>query len=254
MNLNIPSALAWRRHLETPLAFPTPATTPVWPQEPHLPLSLNVVSLPADTLHWTPGTFPPLPFGTPVPLHIHPSLIPNPINPTIPQLQWDVLHAPEQARLYTGRGIIKKPSLKDVAVFPAANRIWICAEDECQPLAYWMQIWGPIIVDKTSSAKIIDVLDAVRAYFMTPLTREDFRIIRESRSPLNPEPLRPLARMARKRAGDAYELFDISMDHFKRIDVLGTYRRWGGVRPAMFQDGTWELFMNLLPGPVPRVA
>jgi hypothetical protein len=116
-----------------------------------------------------------------------------------------------------------------------------------------MNIWGPIIVDK-KGAKIIDILDAVRAYFMRPLTRADFRLIRSSRSPLNPRPLDPLSRAAMERAGESYELFDLSMNHFKRIDVLGEFRRWGGVRPVLFQDGRWKLFLTLLPGPVPGVA
>ncbi|KAJ7496633.1 hypothetical protein FB451DRAFT_199658 [Mycena latifolia] len=255
LNLNTPSALGWRQHAATHfMSFQTPANTPAWPQAPNLPLEEGVAVLPADTQHWTPGTFPPLPFGTPVPFHIHPSLIPNPINPTIPQLQWDVLHAPEQARLYTGRGIIKKPNLEDTVVFPVADKIWVCADDEnCQLLAYWMQIWGPIIIDK-KGVTIIDLLDAVHNYLMVPLTEMDFRLIRRSRSPINPSPYTPLAEAAIRRADESYELHGISTKEFKRIDALGTYRQWGGVRPVLFQDGTWKLFLNLLPYSVPRVA
>ncbi|KAJ7478577.1 hypothetical protein B0H11DRAFT_2194187 [Mycena galericulata] len=255
VNPNTPSAMGWRHHLSTShFMHQTPGNTPVWPEQPHVPLSENVAVVPADTLHWTPGTFPPLPFGTPVPFHIHPSLIPNPLNPTIPQLQWDVLHAPEQARLYTGRGIIKNPNLKDTVVFPVAEKIWICADEDCLILAYWMQMWGPIVVEKEKGAKIIDILDAIRAYFMVPLTRRDFRVIRNSRSPINPSPYAPLKCAAIKRADDAYDLRDISTQEFKRIDVLGAFRQWGGVRPVVFHDGTWRLFLNLLPYSVPRVA
>ncbi|KAJ6534055.1 hypothetical protein DFH09DRAFT_1405926 [Mycena vulgaris] len=256
VNLNTLSAMGWRQHAATHfMPFQTPANTPAWPQQPNLPLEEGVVALPADSLHWTPGTFPPLPFGTPVPFHIHPTLIPNPINPTIPQLQWDVLHAAEQARLYTGRGIIKKPNLKDTVVFPVAEKIWVCAdEDNCPLLAYWMQLWGPIIIDKAKGVKIIDLLDAVRAYFMVPLSDRDFRLIRRSRSPINPSPYTPLANAAISRANDSYDLRDISTREFKRIDVLGAYRQWGGVRPVMFQDGTWKLYLNLLPYSVPRVT
>jgi hypothetical protein len=219
-----------------------------------VPLEEGVVALPADTLHWTPGTFPPKPFGTPVPLHVHPSLIPNPINPTIPQLQWDVLHFPEQARLYTGRGIIKKPNLKDTAIYPTADKIWICADDlNCPILAYWMQIWGPIVVEG-KGVKVFDILDKVNKYFMVELSRADRRAIRDSRSPVNPSPFTPLQCAALKRAKDAYELPDFSTKHFRRIDVLGPYRQWGGVRPVIFLDGTWRLLLNLLPYPVPRVA
>lgn len=256
MNLNTPSALGWRQHIATHFMPPqTPANTPAWPLQPHIPLEDGFTPVPADTLNWTPGTFPPLPFGTPVPFHIHPSLIPNPVNPTVPQLQWDVLHAPEQARQYTGRGIIKKPDLKDTAVFPGAEKVWIVADDDnCQLLAYWMQMWGPIVVENAKDVKILDILDAVRKYFTVPLSQRDFRAIRRSRSPINPSPYTPLACAALQRANDSYELRDISMGEFKRIDVLGPYRQWGGVRPVLFHDGTWKLFLNLLPYPVPRVA
>ncbi|KAJ7099354.1 hypothetical protein B0H15DRAFT_543816 [Mycena belliarum] len=254
-DLNTPSAMGWRQ-VGAQLMMPqTPANTPAWPQIPAPPLQDGVAALPADTLHWTPGTFPPLPFGTPVPFHVHPSLIPNPINPTIPQLQWDVLHAPEQARLYTGRGILKKPNLKDTVVFPVADKIWVCADAEnCALLAYWMQLWGPIIIEPGRSVKIVDLLDAVHKYFMVPLSAADFRVIRRSRSPVNPSPLTPLMHAALRRAEDSYELRGIATKEFRRIDVLGAFRQWGGVRPMLFQDGTWKLFLNLLPYSVPRVA
>lgn len=246
--------MAWQQHLATPFVCPTAANTPAWP-EPPIPVEEGVVALPADTLHWTPGTFPPKPFGTPVPLHVHPSLIPNPNNPTIPQLQWDLLHFSEQARLYTGRGIIKKPNLKDTAVFPTANKIWIGADDvNCPILAYWMQVWGPIIVENAKGVKIADILDEIQKYFKIPLSRQDLRSIRHSRSPLNPTPYTPLQAAALKRTEDAYELPALSMQEFRRSDVLGAYRQWGGVRPVLFLDGTWKLLLNLLPYPVPRVA
>ncbi|KAJ7350808.1 hypothetical protein DFH08DRAFT_777093 [Mycena albidolilacea] len=258
VNMNTPSALAWQQHLAThfiPTPPPTFANTPAWPAHPPIPLEEGVVAVPADTLHWTPGTFPALPFGTPVPLHIHPALIPNPINPTIPQLQWDLLHAPELARLYTGRGILKKLDLKDDAVFPVADKVWIVPDDvNCPILAYWMQVWGPIVVEAEKGVKIRDLLDGVKAYFSKPLTRQDFRLIRRGRSPLNPTPLLPLRMAAVRRIEDAYELPEVSKQLFRRIDVLGAFRCWGGARPVVMQDGTWRLVLTLLPYVVPRVA
>nr|GAT44616.1 predicted protein [Mycena chlorophos] len=259
--LSAPSALGWRQHvLSHQMGFPTPATTPVWPSMPITPLDTGLVSLPADSDAWVPGTFPPQPFGTPVPLHVNPILILNPLNPILPVLQWDVLHAPEQARLYTGRGIFKPVGkvMSEAVVFPDASSIWVCADPESSAgsatvLGYWMDVWGPIIVSKPSGAlKILELLDAVRAYFQTPLTRADISLIRDSKSPLNPKPLVPLKNAAYRRADDAYELPDISKREFKRIDVLGAFRQWGGVRPMVFQDGTWRLFLTMLPYYVPR--
>ncbi|KAJ7645921.1 hypothetical protein DFH06DRAFT_1476534 [Mycena polygramma] len=254
VNLNTPSALAWQRHLTTHFVPPTPGNTAAWP-EATIPVEEGVVAVPADTLHWTPGTFPPKPFGTPVPLHVHPSLIPNPLNPTIPQLQWDILHFSEQARLYTGAGIIKKPNLKDTAVCPSAEKIWICADDvNCPFLAYWMERWGPIVVENSKGVKIADILDKIQAYFKIPLSRQELHLIRDSSSPLNPAPYAPLRWAAMQRAADQYELFEFSVKSFRRSDVLGAYRQWGGVRPVIFYDQTWKLLLNLLPYPVPRVA
>ncbi|KAJ7647861.1 hypothetical protein FB45DRAFT_894634 [Roridomyces roridus] len=254
MNLNNPTALAWQQHMATGHGVPqTPANTPAWPDYANVPLRDGLSVLPADTLHWTPGTFPPLPFGTPVPLHIHPSLLPNPLNPTIPQLQWDILHRPEQARHYTGRSILRNVKLGETAVFPSAEEIWICADEDSPFLSYWMQRWGPIMI-KESNAKIIDVLDAIHAYFMAVLSDDDLRLIRDSHSPINPTPLSALQSSALKRADDAYELRDISTREYRRIDVLGGFRQFGGVRPVVFQDGTWRLMLNLLSYPVPKVA
>ncbi|KAJ7216611.1 hypothetical protein GGX14DRAFT_358804 [Mycena pura] len=248
-------APGWRHHAWTHCHPPTPATTPCWPAEPPPPVDSNLVVLPLDSPNWVPGTFPPQPFGTPVPLHVHPALIPNPLNPSVPPLQWDVLHASEQARLYTGRGIIKRANLSDGAVYPSAEKIWICADEEnCPILAYWIDVWGPIVVERGAGARIIDVLDAVHAYFLKPLTRRDLTLVRRSKSPVNPDPIESLDRAAFRRAGDCYDLYEVAMREYKRIDVLGTFRKWGGVRPVVFMDGTWRLFLNLLPYEVPKIA
>ncbi|KAJ7057050.1 hypothetical protein C8F01DRAFT_341846 [Mycena amicta] len=256
ISLSAPSALGWRQHVAHHLHHPTPATTPIWPSFPIAPLDSGLVSLPADTDAWCPGTFPAQPFGTPVPLHVHPTLILNPLDPRIPILQWDLLHAPEQARLFTGRGIIKRvpgTTMGEAVVFPDAPTIWVCADPESSAesaaiLGYWMEIWGPIIVSKPDGAvKILQLLDAIRAYFQAPLTRADISLVRESKSAINPFPLGALKKAAFRRADDAYELRDISKKEFKRIDVLGAFRQWGGIRPVVFQDGTWRLLLTLLP-------
>ncbi|KAF7292934.1 hypothetical protein MIND_01192500 [Mycena indigotica] len=261
ISLSAPSALGWREHvLGHHHDQPTPATTPVWPTTPMTPLDSGHVTLPAETNAWVPGTFPPQPFGTPVPLHVHPNLILNPMNPTLPVLQWDLLHAPEQARLFTGRGIFKKlgKSISEAVVFPDASTVWVCADPESSAgsaaiLGYWMEVWGPIIIEKASgSVKILELLDAVRDYFQAPLTNADITLIRQSSSPINPKPLVTLKTAAYRRADDAYELRDISTRSFRRIDVLGMFRQWGGVRPMVFQDGSWRLFLTLLPYAVPR--
>ncbi|KAK7057768.1 hypothetical protein R3P38DRAFT_2842930 [Favolaschia claudopus] len=257
MNLNIPAAAAWPQHLanHAHCRMPTASETPAWPSQPPIPIEEGIVEIPTDTPLWTPGVFPPKPFGTPVPIQINPSLIPNPNNPTIPQLQWDILHCPEQARSYTGRSILKKVNLKETAVFPSTKKVWIFPhETNCPVLGYWMRRWGPIIIDLKGDLKVLDILDQVYKYFYVPLTDADLDAIEASRSVVNPKPMKLLRLAALKRAEDAYELPDYSTKQFRRIDVLGTFRCWGGVIPVVMLDGTWRLLLTLLPYPVPRVA
>ncbi|KAF7329828.1 hypothetical protein MKEN_00246200 [Mycena kentingensis (nom. inval.)] len=263
INLSAPSALGWAQHvLGHHHELPTPANTLAWPATPLPSFDTGIVTLPIDSPAWVPGSFPPAPFGTPVPMHIHPTLIPNPLNPTLPTLQWDILHAPEQARLLTGREIFKRPGkiMGEAVVFPDASTIWICADPASSAgsaavLGYWMSQWGPIVVESGAAGKpvkILALLDAIRAYFQTPLTDADLDKIRASKSQVNPFPLAALKDSAFRRADDAYELPGISKKEFKRVDVLGAYRQWGGVRPVVFQDGTWRLWLTLLPYAVPR--
>jgi len=109
-----------------------------------------------------------------------------------------------------------------------------------------MESWGPIMVENPKIT-IRDILDAIYDYFQKPLTRRDFRRICES--PCNAA---RLTFAAHKRARDSYELRSVGLaSGFKRVDALGDHRRFQGLRPVVFQDNTWKLFLGLLPGPVP---
>ena len=225
------------------------ANTPLWPSPS--PATHGVPgpgpNKPALPYWWEPGTFPVQPFNTIVPLRLHPHIIFNPINPTIPILQWDILHRAEQARIYTGRQIIVSADLDAQPVFPDVSEIYISSDH--QLLASWMESWGPIMVEKPR-VTIRDILDAIYEYFQTPITRRDFQRINES-----PYNAARLTMSAHKRARDSYELYSVGLaSGFKRVDVMGSHRRFQGLRPVVFQDNTWKLFLGLLPGPVPAVS
>lgn len=231
--------------MNAPHDLPSPARTPAWP------LPVPVTHIPAPNTPapywWEPGTYPVQPYDSPVPVRLHPHIIYNPVNPSIPILQWDILHRAEQARLYTGRQVIVPVNLDVEATLPKVSQVYISSDHPL--LTLWMESWGPIMVEN-DSITIRDILDAIYEYFQKPLTRRDFRRI--SRHPQN---VARLTFAAHERAKDSYELFPVSLaSGFKRVDAMGGHRRFQGLRPIVYQDNTWKLFLGLLPGPVPLTS
>lgn len=220
----------------------------MWPSAPQALYQTPVAQNPPLPTFWEPGTFPVEPLGTIVPLRIHPHLIFNPLDPLIPVLQWDILHRAEQARVFTGRQLIVPVDLKAQAIMPNVRKIYITTDHPI--LQTWMESWGPIMIEKPKIT-ICDILDTIYEYFQQPLTRGEYRRIKAA----TPENLASLVYAAHHRANDAYELYSCGLAAgFKRIDAMGGHRRFQGLRPVVFQDNTWKLFLGILPGPVPRVA
>lgn len=229
-----------------------PSATPVWPICPtprttFIPVANLELEIPQMM---EPGIFPAQPLGTPVPsrsLRLHPCIIYNPINPSIPILQWDILHRPEHARVYTGRQLIVPLDLQAEAVMPEVKEVYIDSDNAM--LAYWMKIWGPIIIKKDKIV-IRDVLDAIYEYFQEPLKKRDLRKIKEV-----PGNYDNLLLAAQWRIKDSYDqLPEVAYGvGFKRVDVMGAERRFQGLRSVLFLDNTWKVFLGLLSGPVPRV-
>lgn len=151
------------------------------------------------------------------------------------------------ARVFTGRQLVIPANLKDEASYPSVNKIMITTDNPI--LSAWMEHWDPIVIEK-AKITIRDILDAIYEYFQQPLTRDEYRLFEAS-----PENMCALVDAAHKRANDAYELYRSGLaGGFKRIDTMGGHRRFAGLRPVVFQDNTWKLFLGILPGPVPRVA
>ncbi|KAI6033494.1 hypothetical protein BKA83DRAFT_4177868, partial [Pisolithus microcarpus] len=53
-------------------------------------------------LRWGPGAWPPMLWPTDVPVRLAPWLVPSPVNPCVPQLEWDMSRHPLTARHVTG--------------------------------------------------------------------------------------------------------------------------------------------------------
>jgi len=130
---------------------------------------------------------------------------------------------------------------------PNVKTIYITSDHPV--LQVWMESWGPIMVEKPNIT-ICDILDAIYEYFQQPLTRGEYRRIKES-----PHNLACLIYAAHHRANDAHELYSRELAvGFRRIDAMGGHRRFQGLRPVVYQDSTWKLFLGILPGPVPHIA
>ncbi|KAE9407957.1 hypothetical protein BT96DRAFT_914301 [Gymnopus androsaceus JB14] len=270
--------------------FPSPPRPPQpplanWPQVPLWPTPAipAVLLQPAGpTPVWEAGTFPVSRLGDPVPLRVHPHILYNPIDPALPVLQWDVVLRAEQARLLTGKGLISRPFLGDEAVIPMALRqtppagtgaggttakidnIWI--ESDTFILAWWMQYWGPIIIEKST----------ITAYLSIPLTNRDYRRavqVQTQMEGVNHGNAMRLRAARRLRASNGCELRSVALKGraledgwsrrmmgadpgepsiYRRSDVLGSYRRFMGLRPVVYSDGSWKLLLGLAPGPVPK--
>lgn len=229
-----------------------PSTTPTWLPGTNilwqtLPLPCVAPCVPLVTASpysyaeaLEPGTFPPLPYGAPVAVRLHPSLIYNPVNISIPSLDWDISHHSEQARQYTGRLIFVKPKFSEKATMPPASSMEIHADDEI--LQGWMVHWGPIRIDKVDIT-VCDVLDGISDYMRTPLTTADVIRVGLSDGRAN------LDNAARRRIKDGYDLPDVAHTQtYRRVDVLGSLRKFLGLRVQVnHEDRTWMVFMGLKP-------
>jgi len=236
-----PSGSGW--FIGAPPVIPVPGDITLWPLYTPGPVG-SFAFTPRDTPRWPPSTFHPQSFGSSAPLHLHPHLVVNPINPTIPIMQWDVLHRAEQARVYTGRQLLVPVELEEEAFVPSVEKVVICSNHPT--LSFWMNIWGPIVIEK-DQITICDILDAIFLYFQQPLTSEDCRRIRQY-----PEIKDRLDYSLQQRVRDTFELRDVAIESgYKRVDILGGHRRFQGLTPVIFQDNTWKLVLGLLPGPVP---
>ncbi|TFK30022.1 hypothetical protein FA15DRAFT_663343 [Coprinopsis marcescibilis] len=235
--------------------------SPVWPPEQCEPVPEPFISyIPVPAFHqpqpksipmpFEPGTFPPQPEGSHVPVRLQKNLVFNPLNMDDPTLYWDIVHPPSHARVIAGRRIFLPVPFGEkaaVTVDGAATRILITTDTPY--LKYWMEErWGPLIVSRSGGITVRDVLEELHLYFQEPLTAAEVDDI-ERDDATNAGNLQNALNI---RVKDSYEALHVIAAHegFKRSDALGCLRRFQGLRAVVFQDGTWKLYLGLLPGPV----
>ena len=118
--------------------------------------------LPGADPRWTPGTWPPVAWGASVPVQLAPCLIPNPANPDMPQIVWDISQNPVRAQRITGRHTIIPlgSQFHQQAIVPATEEVHIAVQT-----TFIEQLWGPIKVNTTTKITVWDILLQVFLFF-----------------------------------------------------------------------------------------
>lgn len=198
--------------------------------------------LPGQDVTWTPGTWPPTPWDmTPVPIRLSPCIIPNPGNPDLPQIVWDITQNPIRAQRITGaHTIIPLASrMGEQAVVPAVQEIHIATQN---PIV--QQMWGNISLQTVSAATIWDLLHAIYEYFQTPLTYAEVGYL-QSLDPNNYDVL-VAAWRARCNVTPSLPGFEAAQG-LKRADLLGDQRAFWGMWVSIDDaQNSWYLNLGLV--------
>jgi hypothetical protein len=235
------------------------SVTPIWPPEQVYASAMNLynpsiagLSQPFIVPHdFEAGTFPPQPLGSHVPIRIHTQLVLNPVDTSDPILQWDIIQPVEVSRAFSPRRVMVPVEMGSPAVTPGAKDLYITSDWDF--LQYWMdpKRWGPLIIRQGKDVTVMDLLDAVYEYFQQPLTEGEEKEIKAQ-----PGGEQKLNDAWSRRVQDSYEALPaISAQYgYVRSDVLGRFRRWQGLRAVVFANGSWKLYLRLLPGPAPDLV
>ncbi|PIL23202.1 hypothetical protein GSI_14511 [Ganoderma sinense ZZ0214-1] len=237
--------------------WPLPGTaggtwrTPAWPLL--VPLvrthsGASIASLPRTPAgHAAPQLAPDLNGPRPI---ICPYLIPNPVNPSVPWLDWDVRMPPLMAKRYTARETVTSMSdkLGEVATHPAVARLDVVYTTAVPAL---LNYWGAIPVDRGEGGTVDvgAVLDAVHDFFQVPLTSQEARELKHS----HPTEWRAMSAAFKKRCRDYPALPDVTWRQgMRRVDALADRYKWWGMWVHWNPDGTWILNLGLVPKRPPR--
>ncbi|KIK69705.1 hypothetical protein GYMLUDRAFT_34105 [Collybiopsis luxurians FD-317 M1] len=216
-----------------PPLLSTPYLTPQFPPPGYgYPTPFNI-----STAHNMPFPQTPIAMGPPTPwvpttpwvagspaVRINPRLAPG-------QLRWDLLHPPDHARYINDWGALKAPKFSDDGLTMApptsgtpvkVTQIQISSSPH-PVLSYWMSIWGPIPLPHH---KVFDILSAIYNYFCLPLTAQETRLLLET--PQNISYARR-TKESRARDGMALECVVLGEEGYRRIDVIGIHRGFGGI-------------------------
>ncbi|KAI6140982.1 hypothetical protein BKA82DRAFT_2655150, partial [Pisolithus tinctorius] len=200
---------------------------------------------------WTPGTWPPLPWPTGAPVWLAPWLTPNPVNPSVPQIKWDVSTHPMTARRITGAHVILPLDSREggsagtgidheLATLPPSDRIIVLCD-----VGSMSQFWGPVVIERPGGRVTIrDLLKGIYAFFQTRLTRAEVEHI----SSLGPNNYGLLVDAYQRRTTQRHlgVLRDWEWrEGMRRVDCLGDRTWWWGVWVTYNSNGRWQLNLGL---------
>jgi len=181
----------------------------------------------------------------PYEIQLHRHITPNPLNPHIAPLQWDLYQMPPTARHYSARHNIARANLDELATSPVTNTVTIDISDcSRHPL---LAHWGTTIsIDKSALEKkksyitIGDILYAMYEYFQIPMTHVELLAAWGSSG----ENLDSLQRSLKTRCSEVPGIPEVEWRQgFRRVDILGEYRFFYGmiVQNDLSTSGTWKL-------------
>lgn len=229
-----------------PMSTPLPATPGPPPQAtPFQPTTIHNTPYVAQAAiqSYTPYTPHISQLYTPAPgapISIHPTLMPN------SAVKWDLVRPPPTFSSYSAY-----PSVNtNEAAFSSSSRLAVrsikISSSSHPVLEYWIGIWGPLYLPlpaPTTMPTVKEVLAAVHGYLHEPLTPTEIDLL--FATPQNKEN----AMEARRRRGrEGVDLilgcpssneYPVLGTGYKRVDVLGTHRRFGGI-----ELGTVEMVLG----------
>jgi hypothetical protein len=214
-----------------PIVFGTPGGMFAWPSYPILPQSLcdrYTSPLLSQSLSPQVASTPYPPISPWVPrssqsIQIAPWLIPNPYNPQVPHMLWNVSQVPITAKRLTGNHVVinLKPHFDDEATFPGVPEVHIVSN-----IHVINKMWGAIIVKSDAVVKVSDILQGIYQFFQTPLTQSEVDLMTAS----DAKNYEKMVEAMHRRCLREPCLFERAwMQGLKRVDCLGDMASFGGL-------------------------
>ena len=200
---------------------------------------------------WTPGAWPPggaasTPGATSRRglIQLAPWMIPNPRNPALPHMMWDISQSPTTANRITGNHVIVSvmDKLDDIATHPAVDRLVVA----CQ-VGVAEMFWGHIDVkaSRSKGVTVWDVFNGIYEYFQKRVGRRELDRMKELLGDERLEEKMADAFYQRVRITPALPGYELK-GGLKRVDCLGDSCFFWGLYVSYNDDGSWQLNLGLV--------
>ena len=174
--------------------------------------------------------------------------MPNPGNPNLPWLIWDLRLPPTLARRIAPREVVvsARDQFGAVATHPPVPTVQIVTS---ATVLGGLNYWGPIVVDKTGSGGRVlfgDIVQAIYDFFQRPLTQDEARVLERDVPAAWAEMTRAFTARCREHPGLAEVEWKQGM---RRVDCLGERYMFWGLWVSHNADGTFQLNLGTAPKP-----